>query len=218
MTIGNLHDLGSNAYSVLDAGCGGGRAVLDELPDGAHVVGIDASPDALERNVLVDEKILGDIQTYAFPPESFHAIVCWDVLEHLPHPERAFANMARALKPGGRMTIGVPNLVTPKALVTKFTPHWFHIWFYRHLFRFPDAGRPGHGPWPTHLRWAIRPNGLRKLAIANNLHVETLRLYEAESLRMFWERHPALSYFHSHCWPTNPRLTECEAVFYKKVG
>jgi 2-polyprenyl-3-methyl-5-hydroxy-6-metoxy-1,4-benzoquinol methylase len=181
----------------------------------AHIVGIDVSRDGLERNTLVHEKILGDIQTFPLPPESFDAIVCWDVLEHLPRPESAFANLAQALKPGGRLTIGVPNFLSPKALITKVTPHWFHVWFYRYVFKFRHAGEPGHGPWPTHLRWSIRPSGLRKLALEHDLRIEEIKLYSADSLEEFWSRHPVCSFIYDHCWPGNPRLTECEAIFAK---
>ena len=34
------------------------------------------------------------------------------------------------------MTLGVPNVASPKGLLTKFTPHRFHIWVYRRILGF----------------------------------------------------------------------------------
>lgn len=207
-----------DVYRVLDAGCGAGHAIID-LPANARVVGIDSSAAALSRNRLVDEAIVGDIQTCPVEPSSFDEIVCWDVLEHLPHPDRAFGNLARGLKPGGKLTLGVPNLLSAKGLITRFTPLGFHVWFYRRFF--PTAthiGQEGSGPWKTHLRWTIRPHGLVKLAARHGLEVESLTTYEGASLRSFWNRHRTIRLLCRIVWPfADPRLTECKFVARKPV-
>jgi SAM-dependent methyltransferase len=77
---------------VLDAGCGRGRQLA--LPEGAYVVGIDASREALALNTSIDEAICGDIETYPLPRESFDLILALDVLELLPNPEVALASFA----------------------------------------------------------------------------------------------------------------------------
>jgi SAM-dependent methyltransferase len=202
-------------YRVLDAGCGGGRSVL-ELPPNAHVVGMDTSAVALERNELIDEAIVGDLQRYPLDPDSFDEVVCWDVLEHLPEPEQAFANFARALKPGGRLTIGVPNLLSAKGLVTKFTPLRFHTWIYRFVFRsFSHTGEDGYGPWKTYLRWSIRPRGLAQLAERHQLEIVTNEVYGAPSLDRFMDR-PLIRIACRIVWPfADPRLTEVRFVARK---
>jgi SAM-dependent methyltransferase len=152
---------------VLDAGCGF-RLPID-LPDGAYVVGIDVSADALARNDQLDEAIVGDLQDYPLPAEDFDVVVCWWVLEHLRRPDRAIANMARALRPGGLLIVAVPRLWSLKGLVTKLTPHRFHVWAYRRLLRFEHAGEPGAGPFRTYLRRDIEPRRLESSARANGL-------------------------------------------------
>jgi SAM-dependent methyltransferase len=151
--IGNLEN-----KSVLDVGCGY-RSALSFA--GAHVTGIDVSVDALQMNSSVDEHIIGDIQTVRLPEQHFDVVYCWNLLEHLPFPNRALSNMARALKPDGMLVLGLPNVISTKGLVTKFTPHRFHVWFYRRIKNSPRAGLPGYGPFKTYLRWSLRPRTLR---------------------------------------------------------
>jgi SAM-dependent methyltransferase len=164
---------------ALDAGCGRERAYVDFGPD-VHVVGIDISEIELALNEALDERIVGDIQTYPLPAESFDEIACWDVLEHLPNPTHALVNLINALKPGGRLTLGTPNLLSPKGVLTKFTPHWFHVWVYRHVFHFEEAGTPGYGPYKTYLRWSLTPQRLVRFVEERGLVVEELTLYESE--------------------------------------
>jgi SAM-dependent methyltransferase len=211
--VGDLAD-----YRVLDAGCGRGHVVLD-LPPNAHIVGIDVSQLALERNAMLNEAIVGDLQTYPLETNSFDEIVCWDVLEHLPRPDRAFANLAQALKPGGVLTIGVPNLLSAKGLITKFTPLRFHAWVYRHVFRsFQHAGEPGYGPWKTYLRWTIRPRGLDRMAAESRLEVDSNTVYAAASLRTMMDRR-MIRLACRIVWPFgDPRLTECRFVARKPLS
>ena len=72
---------------VLEAGCGTKGYI--QLPKSVYKVGIDISEKQLDQNNELAEKVLGDIQYFDFPENKFDVIVCWDVLEHLPHPELA---------------------------------------------------------------------------------------------------------------------------------
>ena len=149
---------------VLDAGCGRSSAVaLDaaSLPvsrEGVHVTGLDVDAGALSSNHWLDDRILGSVETYPLPAEAFDIVVCWDVLEHLSRPTLAIENLARALKPGGVMFLGFPNVLSFKGIVTKVTPHWFHRWVYKHVYR-SDLE-----PYPTVLRLTIRPAAIRRWA------------------------------------------------------
>jgi SAM-dependent methyltransferase len=161
---------------VLDAGCGGEYLYAD-FHD-AHIVGIDLDADALARNTRINEKVLGDILTYPFEAETFDAVVCQDVLEHLSDPTKALQNFARWVKPGGKIILGFPNVMTAKGLITKFTPHAFHLWFYRRILGSEKAGTPGYGPYKTYLRFAISPRGIRRRAKRLGLEVERFKLSE----------------------------------------
>jgi SAM-dependent methyltransferase len=150
---------------VLDAGAGHGA----DFGGNAYVTAVDISAEALALNDRADEKIVGDITVIGLPPETFDLVHCNDVLEHVPDPLAAITNLAGALAPGGKMEIGFPDVMSRKSLIAKATPHWLHVWIYRRVFRFANAGEPGHGPYPTHLSWALRPKPLRR-------HVERLGL------------------------------------------
>jgi SAM-dependent methyltransferase len=137
---------------VLDAGCG--RRTNSDVPQNAWVVGIDVDEAGLALNTRLNERIVGDIQQHV--PGRYDTIYCNDVLEHLPDPMLALENLAGALEPGGTLHIRLVDVTSRKAVLTKFTPHRFHVWVYRYVFKYELAGRPGRGPFPTYLRWSLR--------------------------------------------------------------
>jgi SAM-dependent methyltransferase len=212
-----VDDVTSSRLRVLDAGCG--REIKGPLFPGAYVVGIDVDEAALARNHEVDEKIVGDIQSYPFADDFFDAITCFDVLEHLREPERALANLARALKPGGEIHVGIPNVSSPKGIATKLTPHRFHIWFYRHVVGDRTAGARGFGPYKTYLRWSLRPTALDRLARRAGLKLVSVEHSEGSFFAAFWTRHRVSWALVRAIWRVaglgNPRWTDCTVVMRK---
>lgn len=55
--------------------------------------------------------VLAPADALPFPDESFDCVLCTEVLEHCPDPFAALAEMARVLKPGGRIFLTTPFLV-----------------------------------------------------------------------------------------------------------
>jgi len=49
-----------------------------------------------------------DLQSLAFPDNAFDLVVSQDVFEHIAEPRKAFAEVARVLKPGGAHVFTVP--------------------------------------------------------------------------------------------------------------
>lgn len=164
---------------VLEAGCGQFPSELG-LGDRAQIVGIDVSAPQLERNTWAHEKILGDVTAYDFKAGDFDVIACWDVLEHLPKPELALERFVHAVRPGGLVVIKVPNVLSGKGLITKLTPHWFHVLVYKHVFGYTDPGKDDRPPFPTFLRLSIAPKSLRRFAERRGMHVEMCGTYEAD--------------------------------------
>jgi len=165
-----------DAVRVLEAGCGS-RSFIQFGPK-AYLAGIDISKEQLQKNTVLQEKILGDIETFPLAPASFDIVICWDVLEHLEHPELALKNFLRALRPGGIIVLGAPVVSSLKGLVTKFTPHWFHVMLYRKLIGNPLAGTPGYGPFKTFLKTSMSPRSIRRFATNNHLDVDFFETYE----------------------------------------
>jgi SAM-dependent methyltransferase len=90
---------------VLEVGCGWGEfagRVQDEL--GASVVAIDVSPRMVElaRERGIDAR-LGDVQRLPFEDTWFDCAVANWILYHVPVIDRALAELARVLRPGGRL-------------------------------------------------------------------------------------------------------------------
>ncbi len=87
---------------VLDLGCGDGVLTQAIAASGAHVVGVDGSPDmvAAARARGVDARVM-DGQRLAFDDE-FDAVFSNAALHWMPDAEAVIDGVARALKPGGR--------------------------------------------------------------------------------------------------------------------
>jgi SAM-dependent methyltransferase len=160
---------------VLDAGCGAHFPF--RLERAAHITGMDISRASMERSRHLDAYLVGDIQEYRFQ-RTFDLVVCMNVLEHVARPDRAIANLAASLAPGGILVLGFPNPVSVKGLVTRFTPHWAHVLILRRFFGFAHAGEPGYAPFPTYLRFALARTPLERLLRQNDLGVVWLKQFE----------------------------------------
>jgi SAM-dependent methyltransferase len=130
-------------YAVLEAG--GGSDCHLPLPAHAQITTIDIDPAALTMNTYAHEKLCGDLETFEYGARQFDLIIVWDVLEHLTRPDAALARLTSALKPGGRLVVVGPVTNTLKGLVTRWTPHAVHVFFYKHVLAVEQAGQPG---WP----------------------------------------------------------------------
>ena len=99
---------------LLDVGCGLGeatRALAIDLGRTGEVVGVDASTAMLAAarsrwdGVCRARFVLGDAQALDLPSGSFDAARSERVLQWLPDPRAAVAELARALRPGGRLSL-----------------------------------------------------------------------------------------------------------------
>ena len=100
--------------AVLDIGCGTGASCLAAAaavgPSG-NVTGLDNAAQLLDRarnraaaaGLANISFILADAQTHAFAPASVDVMISRFGVMFFEDPTAAFANMARALKPGGRL-------------------------------------------------------------------------------------------------------------------
>jgi 2-polyprenyl-3-methyl-5-hydroxy-6-metoxy-1,4-benzoquinol methylase len=181
----SLRDRG--AIKVLEAGCGSHSNI--EMPEStsAYLVGIDISEEQLQMNSVVHEKIVGDIQSYVLPSSEFDVIICWWVLEHVLHPEKALDNFLCSMKEDGLLILTVPNVLSIKGLLTKYSPQWFHIWVHRKFWKFLSV--KGFIPFRTYLKFSISPLSLRRFAAKNNLSIEFSSLYESQTVKEFRRKH-----------------------------
>lgn len=108
--------------AVLEVGCGPGDfAELVAAETGAHVVAVDVSPRMVElaRRRGVDARV-GDVQELPFGDAEFDVAVAGWMLYHVPDLPRGLDELARVLRPGGRlvaMTNSVLHLIELRDLV-----------------------------------------------------------------------------------------------------
>jgi SAM-dependent methyltransferase len=91
--------------------------------------------------------IVSDIARIPEPDASFDAVLCSEVLEHVPDPLSALRELARLLKPGGRLI-----LTAPFASLVHFAPYHFSTGFSRYWYEY-------HLPQLRLRIDELRPNG-----------------------------------------------------------
>jgi ubiquinone/menaquinone biosynthesis C-methylase UbiE len=103
---------------VLDVGCGTG-AILASLPPqpDLRLAGLDLSPAmlAVARQKLGQQADLqeGDASTLPWSAATFDVVLCVDSFHHYPQPAAVIAEIARVLRPGGRVIVADLWLPTP---------------------------------------------------------------------------------------------------------
>jgi SAM-dependent methyltransferase len=93
---------------VLEIGCSRGfliDRVRRELAPAT--IGVDLNPEAI-ANAITDNISAMDAQSLGFEDESFDKIYSFHCIEHIPDLHRAFREMDRVLKPGGRILLVYP--------------------------------------------------------------------------------------------------------------
>ena len=108
---------------MLDVGCGsGGPALFLAREIGCRVTGVDVdaagirSGETLARQSGMAEKVVfgqADVaQPLPFADNQFDALLSMDALCHFPERSRLFAEWCRILRPGGRLLVTDPVVVT----------------------------------------------------------------------------------------------------------
>jgi SAM-dependent methyltransferase len=186
-------ELPNGVLDVYEAGGGSISFLPSDLLRRAQITVVDIDEEQLRNNDYAQHTILGDIQTYRFKPNSFDLVNCYNVIEHLPDVEAALTGFFHSLKPGGLVLIAAPNPKSLSGVVTKYTPHWFHVWFYRYVRGEKMAGRPGHPPFPTFFQPLVTLSKLETFAGRQGLRVIYRREYESPRFPEMRARKPVLA-------------------------
>lgn len=102
--------------TVVDAGCGSGSLSRRLVDRGFQLASFDYAFDFLARlNQAVPPDVAPKLSLLSGSAEAIplrdgmaDAVVCGEVLEHLPNDDKAIAEMFRILVPGGRALVTVP--------------------------------------------------------------------------------------------------------------
>lgn len=95
---------------LLDVGCGNGRYLRTMRSLGWQVEGVELNRQSAEFCRSTGLSVHnGDLASAQFPSASFDVITARHVIEHIPTPQRFMAELARLLKPSGRLVVETPN-------------------------------------------------------------------------------------------------------------
>ncbi len=184
---------------VLDLGCGEGRHVHGvQMIGGVNVVGVDIDRPSIEKartgtlelgkqKNSVTDYLIGDAYNLPFEDDTFDAVICSEVLEHLDNFEKVIGEIRRVSKPASTFCASVP-----------------HAWVERICWRLapPPNGYPyapgGHIRIfdDTHLRYAIERKGFKMF---NRHHAHGLHAPYWWLKCLFWnnnENHPWIKAYH----------------------
>lgn len=117
-------------WVVGDLGCGMGHVTLALAPFVARVVAVDGSAAMLQaarRRLQAFDNVdlrRGELEALPIDDGRLDAAVAMLVLHHVPEPARALAEIARVLKPGGRLLV-LDMLPHDRE---SYRQHMGHIW------------------------------------------------------------------------------------------
>jgi 2-polyprenyl-3-methyl-5-hydroxy-6-metoxy-1,4-benzoquinol methylase len=155
---------------VIDIGCGFGDLLIYLRSRGCETLGVDLDPRSAAQaaHYGVDIRV-GTVSDLALPAASFDVAVMCHSLEHVPDPSADLREVARILKPGGRLHIAVPNGASAGLQIEgrdwAHLSHPLHVWFFdrttlgalleRHGFRLVSEPY-STSRWHHVTRWASR--------------------------------------------------------------
>ena len=142
--------------NILNVGCSTGIIDAELAPYVNSLTGIDIDAKAVEfaqRTHTAPNLTfkVGDAMNIDTPDASFDIVLCAQVYEHVPDPERLMAEIERVLKPGGACYFAATNRLDPieqhykLPLLSVIPVSWAHLYL-RMLGR-------GHYYYERHMTW-----------------------------------------------------------------
>jgi SAM-dependent methyltransferase len=115
---------------ILDIGCGDGSFLLAAQKAGWNVMGTERNPVSARGAGLDVEESLDRVTASG----TFDCIAMWHTLEHMRDIPSTLSNIARLLKPDGKLMVAVPDSGGLQAVI--FGSNWLHADVPRHLYHF----------------------------------------------------------------------------------
>lgn len=170
-------DIGGNVSGIIRAE-GSLRTQLEK--HGVGYVGVDLIPDYFDPETARDlgvppegiyedvEGYVADIENLPFEDESVEAVVCADVIEHVPNPQKAFTEVARVLSKDGTAFFVIPSMYkidlfdfnyveekrTSSHISKLIIDDWEELWDEAGLELDPEASQPvGIASGLSYLSW-----------------------------------------------------------------
>ena len=141
-----------------------------------HARGVDLDAEAVRIRKAnwkdLHEAIIGDLREVNLGGRQFDIVYNAYVLEHIDGAEGVLQRFVDWLKPGGIIVLKMPDANSFYGLLTRLTPHWFHVLYYRHVQGLATAGQPGYAPYPTYYDAVVSRAGICAFARRAALTIE----------------------------------------------
>jgi ubiquinone/menaquinone biosynthesis C-methylase UbiE len=117
---------------VLDVGCGTGRVAIALSLRGFDVDAVDVAAEVVEQGRELAGRCGTDVAFFVadfsrpeprFADNSYDAVVCSEVLEHVESWRGIVDNIARVLKPGGVLVLTTPNDPAQFSVLDEYAGH-----------------------------------------------------------------------------------------------
>lgn len=153
---------------ILNLGAGPGLGPIHFDREVARVVGVDPDP-AIASNRHLSDRARGVAEALPFRARSFDVVYSDWVVEHIADPVSTVREIARVLKPGGRLIFRTGNLLHYSYAISRLTPHRFH------QFMVGDE----YDPYPTYYRMNTA-SSVRRVMREAGLTEESLTMFESD--------------------------------------
>ena len=191
---------------LLDIGCGLGTLLLEAGRRGAESLGIEPDPRSL---VLSRHRLARDGgpaagvvaavgESLPLADATCDVVTCCSVLEHVQDPHAVLVEVARVLKPGGWLHLGVPNALRfqerhYKIFLPPRTPRFLARLYLRLRGRDPAFLGTLHEMTPGRARALVQAAGLEIVIDPTERRLERLDevLRGSQRPRSVWRRLPA---------------------------
>ena len=139
MQLDFVQKMAPGGVRLLDVGCATGNFMRTARDHGWEVTGVELIEPAarVAREHYGLDVRSGSVETADLPEAYFDVITLWDVLEHLPSPQKALKSIHQLLEPGGVVVFSIPNLVSFDRYL--FGKHWIGWDAPRHFNMFTEA-------------------------------------------------------------------------------
>ncbi len=125
--------LPAHGHTALDVGARDGYLSLQLAQRFDMVVALDLEKPRIDHPRI--DAVQGDASRLDYADSSFDAVLCSEVLEHIPDPTRALDEFARLLRPGGRLLLTAPFASFVHMAPYHFCSGFSRYWYEHHLAR-----------------------------------------------------------------------------------